>query len=246
MARLFPFIICIALMLNSIAFAQESPSGATHQPDVAKPEVGHGLILKEMAADDGAYHRVFNNAEGWAKEYDARSRDAWQRPKEIIKLLKISKNDIVADIGAGTGYLSARISKVLSGGKVYAVDAEEDMVRYIEQRSKKESLTNLIPVFASANDPKLPERVDLIIMLNTYRYTGRRDEYFSLLKRYLKPSGRVAIIDFRDDATQGPPRAQRAPKQSVIDELNKSGFTMVESFDALPRQYFMVFKADGF
>ena len=136
---------------------------------------------------DGGFHRRFDDAEKWAKEFDNPERDAWQKPEEAVEALKLTPAMTVADIGAGTGYFAARIAKRLPEGKVFAADIEQDMVRYLGQRAEREHLANLVAVQAAADGADLPEPVDLILVVDTYHHIGNRTQYFAKLQASLRP-----------------------------------------------------------
>ena len=184
----------------------------------------------------------FGDAETWAKEFDDPARDAWQKPEEILDTLQLAQMARVADIGAGTGYFSVRIAKRVPNGKVFAVDIEPDMVRYLGERAHHEHLHVLQPVLASANSPNLPEAVDVALIVDTYHHIDDRVAYFSRLKSSLQPGGRLAIVDFKMDAPEGPPAAIRIPPEKVIAELEQAGYALFAKHDFLPRQYFLVFR----
>ena len=184
----------------------------------------------------------FGNAETWAKEFDDPARDVWQKPDEILDALQLPPTARVADIGAGTGYFSVRIANRVPNGKVFAVDIEPDMVRYLGERAHREHLHILQPVLASANSPNLPEAVDVALIVDTYHHIDDRVAYFSQLKSSLQPGGRLAIVDFKTDAPEGPPSALRIPPERVIAELEQAGYALVAKHDFLPRQYFLVFR----
>jgi SAM-dependent methyltransferase len=188
------------------------------------------------------YHHSFGNAETWAKEFDDPARDAWQKPDEILDALQFARTVSVADIGAGTGYFSARIAKRVPDGKVFAVDIEPDMVRYLGERAHRERLHVLQPVQASADSPKLPEPVDVALVVDTYHHIDDRIAYFSRLKSSLRSGGRLAIVDFKIDAPEGPPPEHRIPPEKVRAELEQAGYRLVTTHEFLPRQYFLVFQ----
>jgi cyclopropane fatty-acyl-phospholipid synthase-like methyltransferase len=191
---------------------------------------------------DGAFHRSFEDAKKWAKEFDDPARDGWQKPEEILNALHLKRTSIVADIGAGTGYFSVRIAKRIPEGKVFAADVEADMVRYLGERAQHDHLTNLVPVQASAETPKIPEPVDVVLIVDTYHHIGNRLEYFSKLKSSLRPNGRLAIVDFKADSPNGPPPQYRLSAETVTQELNAAGYSLVETLQFLPRQYYLVFE----
>src|SRR6516162_68675 len=94
----------------------------------------------------------------------------------------------------------------------------------------------------TANSPNLPEAVDVVLIVDTYHHIDDRVAYFSRLKSSLQPGGRLAIVDFKTDAPEGPPLALRIPPERVIAELEQAGYALIAKHDFLPRQYFLVFK----
>lgn len=207
------------------------PSAQTASP----PQMNHG---KQQG-----FQHSFGNAETWAKEFDDPARDAWQKPDDVLDALQLARTAYVADIGSGTGYFSARIAKRVPDGKVFAVDIEPDMLRYLGERAHRERLHVLQPVQASADSPNLPEPVDVALIVDTYHHIDDRVAYFSRLKSLLRPGGRLAIVDFKTDAPEGPPPERRIPPEKVTVELEQAGYGLVVRHDFLPRQYFLVFQA---
>jgi SAM-dependent methyltransferase len=194
-------------------------------------------------APTGGHHRDhgFAGAEKWAQVFDDPEREAWQKPDEVIRTLRLPADATVADIGAGTGYFAVRLARAVPKGRVFAVDAEPDMVRYLRERAKREGLANLVPVQAGPDDAALPAPVDVVLLVNTYHHIPGRAEYFRRLRGSLKPGGRLAIIDYRPEAPTGPPPAMRVPSTVVTEELVRAGYVLVGSHSMLPYQYFLVF-----
>ncbi len=189
------------------------------------------------------HQHSFAGAEQWAKEFDDPNRDAWQKPHEVIQALALKPDAVIADIGAGTGYFSVRFSHMVPQGRIYGVDTEPDMVKYLANRAQLYGLKNLIAVHAAPDDPRLPEKVDLIILVDTFHHIEGRDRYFCRLHDYLKPGGRVAIIDFRMDSSDGPPRSARSTPEAIKAELNAAGYVLVQTHGFLPKQYFLIFES---
>ena len=204
-----------------------------------------GFLLAGSAAAQSpeTHQHSFQGAERWAHVFDDPARDAWQKPHEVIQALRLGPDAIVADIGAGTGYFSARLSRMLPKGKVYAVDVEPDMVKYLGERANREGLKNVFPIRASATESNLPEPVDVALLVDVYHHIDDRVRYFENLKNSLRADGRVAIIDFRRDAKDGPPRAARIPPEEVTREMARAGYRLAEEPGFLPEQYFLVFSA---
>lgn len=185
-------------------------------------------------------HR-FDDAAKWSKSFDDPKRDEWQKPRELLAALALKPDDIVADLGAGTGYLAARLVHHVPQGKVYAADLSKDMVAFLGKRAKDNKLTNLVAVQASETSPNLPEKVDVAIMLDVYHHVENRPAYFRALKTTLKPGARVAIVDFRPEAKEGAPKHMRLPTSTVDEEMKAAGYKRVAAHDMLPRQYFLVY-----
>ena len=180
-----------------------------------------------------------------AKSFDDPARDAWQMPDRVIAALNLKRGQVVADIGAGTGYFSVRLAKSEAEPKVYAADIEPAMVSYLRERAAKEGLKNMIAVQAAADQPNLPEPVDLVLIVDTYHHIGDREVYFGKLTKSLKPGGRVAIIDFKPDSPEGPPKEFRFPLEKFKSEMGKAGYKLAAQHDFLPRQQFLIFEVAG-
>jgi SAM-dependent methyltransferase len=116
------------------------------------------------------------------------------------------------------------------------------MVRYLEARAKRENLRNLTAVAGAPDDPRLPEKVDLILLVDVYHHIEDRARYFRRLSASLRPGGRIAVIDFTLDSPQGPPRAARGAPRTVKAEMQAAGHALAAEHRFLPHQYFLVFR----
>jgi SAM-dependent methyltransferase len=190
---------------------------------------------------DDHQHR-FSNAEKWARVFDDPARDEWQKPDEVIRALQLAPDALVADIGAGTGYFAVRLARAVPQGRVYGVDTEPDMVRYLGERARREMLANLTTVAAGPSDPGIPGAVDLVVLVDTYHHIPDRERYFRSLQKSLRPGGRLAVIDFKLDSPVGPPKKARIPADKVRQELIRAGYKLVQEHAFLPHQYFLVFR----
>lgn len=183
----------------------------------------------------------FADVERYAASFDNPARDAWQMPDRVIAALALRPGQRVADIGAGTGYFSIRLARSAAAPKVFAVDVEEAMVQHIQQRALDAGLRNLIPIRTTADRANLFEPVDVALVVNTYHHISNRVGYFSDLKAFLRPGGRLAIIDFRKDSPEGPPVEFRFSAEQISNELAQAGYTLQTSHDFLPRQLFLIY-----
>ena len=203
---------------------------------------GAALPPSASAQSPHTHQHSFGNAEKWAQVFDDPDRDAWQKPHEVIQALKLKPDAVIADIGSGTGYFSARFANMVPQGKVYGVDTEPDMVKYLAERAKREGLKNITALLGKPGDPGLPEKADLVIYVDVYHHVDHRVDYFRRLQNSLRPGGRLAIIDFRMDAPNGPPKAARIAPEQVKAELQRAGYVLDEEHGFLPNQYFLVFR----
>lgn len=192
-----------------------------------------------------SHQHGFHGAENWAHVFDDPKRDATQKPHQVIQALALKPDAIVADIGSGTGYFAVRLAHFVPQGRVYGADIEPDMVKHLAERAKREKLDNLVAIAAAPDDARLPEKVDLALLVNVYHHIADRAPYLKKLKASMKPGGRIAIIDFRMDSPAGPPKSARLAPQKIRDELAGAGFTLREEHAFLPQQHFLVFAADG-
>ncbi len=135
----------------------------------------------EASSHQGHMPHSFDNADEWAKRFEDPARDAWQKPDEVVAALALAPDAKVADVGSGTGYFAVRLARAVPRGHVYGADIEPDMARYLAERARREGLSNLTPVLAAADDAKLPEPVDLVLVVNTYHHIGEREAYFRRL-----------------------------------------------------------------
>ena len=195
-----------------------------------------------VAQSPHTHDHSFGDAEKWAKVFDDPKRDAWQKPHEVIQALALKPDAVIADIGSGTGYFSMRFAHMVSKGRVYGVDTEPDMVKYLAERAKREGLGNLTALRAAPGDPRLPEKADLVILVDVFHHIEDRERYFGKLRASLKPGGRLAIIDFRMDSPEGPPKSARIAPGQVKAELRKAGYALDREHAFLPNQYFLVFQ----
>lgn len=180
----------------------------------------------------------FTNAEEWAKRFDDPARDAWQKPDDVIRALQLTPTSVVADVGAGTGYFAVRLARAVPKGLVIATDLEPDMLRYLEERARREKLTNLRAVAATTTTSGLAANsVDVILVVDVWHHIDDRVAYARDLAAALRPGGRVVIVDFRLDASHGPPPAMRLAPEAIVADLRAAGFDAKLSAITLPDQY---------
>ena len=175
--------------------------------------------------------------------YQGVNRNDWQQPQKVIAALKLQPGAVVADLGAGGGYFTFRLAEAVGPtGKVYAIDIDPDMVELIAKTAKEKALAHIEPVLAKPDDPLLPKAgVDLIFTSNTYHHIDKRAIYFANLRQYLRAGGKVAILDFDRRAWLEGLLRHYTPSEFIQREMEQAGYRLLEEFDFLDRQSFLVF-----
>jgi len=188
------------------------------------------------------HHNVFKGIEQWRTALEGPDRDKSQRPAEVIASLELQPNDVVADIGTGTGYFAIRIAEAYPTVRVVAADAEPEMISYLTSQSKERKLANLEPVTIDPARPELPVQANLALLVNTLHHIDDRVAYLKHLNKSMAPGARIAVIDFTIEAPEGPPADHRIPAEAVRDELKQAGYALELDLKFLPNQYFLIFK----
>jgi ubiquinone/menaquinone biosynthesis C-methylase UbiE len=177
-------------------------------------------------------------------------RDSWQRPDQIMDALRIADGSVVADLGAGGGWFTVRLSRrVGPNGRVYAEDIQHQMIDSIARRVDREGLKGrVITTLGTASDPGLPiGALDAVLIVDAYHEMEQPVTLLRNLTRSLKPDGRIGIVDFTSEGGgPGPPMDERVDPQRVIKEAEEAGLRLTSHERFLRYQYMLVFeKADA-
>lgn len=203
----------------------------------AEPQESEGAASEQQRFSDPA---------GLAQRWDSAERDAWQNPEVVMRMLGLERGDVIADLGCGTGYFTRRLSGMVGPeGLVYAVDIEQAMLDHVLQRDDIVFPGNVVAVLATPDDPKLPDgKLDLIFTGNTWHHIDKRRAYLRKLEKALKPYGRLVIVDWDEgELPEGPPPGHKVPRDEVVRELQRGGWTLTSEGVGLPYQYFLIFEA---
>ncbi|MCO4759988.1 MAG: methyltransferase domain-containing protein [Myxococcales bacterium] len=170
-------------------------------------------------------------------------RAKWQKPDLIVQKMGLLPGMVVADIGAGAGYMVPYLSKAVGAkGRVLAVETDLKLVALLKRRVSKLKLRNVTIVVGQAGDLPLTTLFDRMLLLNTYPELEQPVEMLQAMRERMKPTGRLVIIDFKPDAQiKGPPVEERLSLDTIIAETRGAGFVQTLQFDVLPRQYFSLF-----
>lgn len=175
---------------------------------------------------------------------DRAEREREEDPDLAMRLIRVERGSTVADLGAGSGYFTVRLARAVgAGGKVYAVDIQQGMLDLLKRAAAQERLTNVIPVLAAEDDPRLPAAsVDLVLMVDVYHELAAPQTTLAHLKRALKPGGRLVLLEYRAEDPAVPIRPEhKMTKAQVKLEVEHEGFRQQRVYDDLPRQHLIVF-----
>ncbi len=170
-------------------------------------------------------------------------REKFQKSEQVLKVLNIASDNVIADLGAGAGYFTFQFTKLIGNkGMVYAVDPDPDMIKSIKLRAEKEKSNRLIIIQSDKEDSRLPENsFDLIFMCNVHHHIRNRVPFFKKLKSKLKSNGKIAIIEVKPDGKYGLFGSHGTKKNIILKEMIESGYKLDSSYDILPEQNFQIF-----
>jgi SAM-dependent methyltransferase len=220
-------VISSAALIAAVALGCQSSGSAVAVPN----RDDHG------PADVSAYIRGLQSPR----------RLQYLQPDLVIEKLALPPDAIVADIGSGPGVFSLRFARACPEGVVYAVDVEPRQLDAVRAHMAELGVANVVPVLASYGDPHLPpHRIDLLFISDAYHHLSDRIDYMRNLRRYLKPDGRLAILEYRSgDLPVGPPADHKIPEEQRHGELGDAGWERVTSFQTHEYHEFEVWSPAG-
>jgi ubiquinone/menaquinone biosynthesis C-methylase UbiE len=179
----------------------------------------------------------------WTERLERPERVEGLRIPYIISSLALKPGDIVADIGAGPGVLSLPLAKAVPSGRVYAVDIDQAFLDHIKEKAATQHVTNVVPVLGEHSDPKLPTKdVDVALFHDVLHHIEDRAGYLRSVASYLKPGGRIAIIELPPTGSHKDEPALVVTKDQVKAWLGDAGFKPVQEFDGLAEgKWFVVY-----
>ncbi|MFH0961090.1 MAG: methyltransferase domain-containing protein [archaeon] len=181
-----------------------------------------------------------------AEAFNRKAASKKSRPDEIIGSLGLKRGQRVADIGAGGGYFSLRFAEIVGAkGRVYAVDTNGDFLEFIRDAAGEKGIGNLETVLAEGSEPRLPKRgLDLIFLRNVTHHIKNREEYFRGFRRFLKPGGKVAIIEYGAgiSLTFHGLFGHKVPKETIRREMRAAGYSLENDLNFLSGQHFTIWR----
>ena len=204
-------------------------------------------VAAQAPRDQQDAHKLHKDAAAYIAALEDPKRDAYQKPQEVMQALAIKPGEVIADIGAGSGYFTIRLAHhVGAAGRVFAVDINPEMIRHVEARVRDAGLVNVSSILARPDDPMLPQAVDRFVFVDVWHHIENQSGYLALVKKLLKPGGQVVMIDFhKRDLPVGPPAGMKIAREDLLKQMQTHGFQLATEHTFLPYQYFLVFKAGG-
>ena len=175
---------------------------------------------------------------------DRPEREDEEQPAKVIDALELKGGEVIADLGAGSGYFTFRLApKVGEKGRILAVEIQDEMIAELKKRIDKNKVANVETVKCTESDPKLPEAgVDIVLMVDVYHEIAFPYEVMTAIRKALKPGGRMVFIEYRKEDPKVP--IKEVHKMS-IEQLKKEmavvGLEHVKTVDTLPRQHIAIF-----
>ena len=207
------------------------------------------LMSVPLAAQDASkrdaheMHALHRDSKAYIAMLEDPKRDAYQKPLEVITALDLKPGEVIADIGAGSGYFSFRFAHHVGPGRVYAVDISPDMILHMNRRIRDMQITNITTVLAPPDDPLLGDgSLDRVFICDVWHHIEKQGEYLAKLKKMLKPGGQLVMIDFQKrELPVGPPLEMKIAREDLVRRLEQAGFQLLKEHVFLPYQYFLVF-----
>jgi ubiquinone/menaquinone biosynthesis C-methylase UbiE len=214
-----------ALISDSSVYAYRRPSA----DGIGKVYMGREIA--EVMGHQGA---------AWLERSDRRTEE---QPQKLIDALELNPTDTVAEIGAGTGYISFQMASRLPQGKVLAVDIQPEMIEILKTRIKEKNASNVKPILSTEQNPNLPPNsIDLAIMVDAYHEFNYPREMMTAIAQALKPKGRVALVEYRaEDPRVSIKPHHKMSQAQVRKEMAAAGLTWKETQSVLPQQHLMIF-----
>ncbi|MFW5726319.1 MAG: methyltransferase domain-containing protein, partial [bacterium] len=197
--------------------------------------IDHGLPYEEIAQVMG--HR----GAGWLERP---GREEEEGTDLLIEALDLRAEDVVADIGAGSGYFTFKLSKEVPQGEVLAVDIQDEMLKIIRQRMKQQEVENIELVLGEVDQPNLPEdSVDLVLMVDAYHEFSHPREMMQGIVDALAPGGRVVLAEYRaEDPSIMIKPLHKMSEEQVVKEMRAVGLELIENRGLLPQQHLLFFR----
>lgn len=237
------WIVLVAVLLGCASFSLIGGPDATLEPQdspytLGKPGkdgIGKFYLGREIS------HVMGHRGASWLERPERLQEEL---PDRAVLEMELKSTDVVADIGAGTGYFSFRMSRYVKDGMVMAVDIQQEMLDIIADKMKNRSLSNIKPILGKIDDPNLPANsIDVALMVDAYHEFSHPVEMMTALVNALRPGGRIILIEYRLEDPDVPiKRLHKMSVKQASKEMKAVGLEFIENRNFLPQQHFLIYR----
>lgn len=249
--KALPVTLIVLSLCAACGWMLVKPTASPEKPGVIPPPVVAMPVYQHGPGTPDGIGKFFHGREiakvmghpaiGWLERENREDEEA---PTKAIAALELAPDAVIADIGAGSGYYSFRISPKVPQGKVMAVDIQQEMLDFLGKRSAELKITNVVPHLGTVDDLKLPaDSLDAALLVDAYHEFSHPAEMLASLLKSLKPGGKIFLLEFRGEDPRVPIKElHKMTETQARLELESAGFRFVSNKRHLPWQHFMVFE----
>jgi SAM-dependent methyltransferase len=193
---------------------------------------------------DPTHLRPFEDVAKYIEFLDRPERKVWQKPDEVVAALGLRGDEVIFDVGAGSGYFSFRWAAALSKGRVVAADTEAEMIRHVHHRAMTEGVENIAVKLIQPSDPGVDATADIVFVCDVLHHVADRPAWLRKVASGMKSGARFALIEFKEGKLpEGPPEGTKIPRAELVTLVTRAGLTLEKEHDGLlPYQVFLVFR----
>lgn len=221
--------------------AASSTASAAAMHDPAHPPIDCPLRKQGV---DPTHMRPFEDVAKYIEFLERADRLAWQKPDEVVKALGLKGDEVVFDLGAGSGYFSFRLAAVVPSGRVIAADTEAEMIRHIHHRAMTTGIQNIQVKLIKPDNPSVDANADLVFICDVLHHVKDRAAWMKAIVSAMKPGARLALIEFKEGKLpEGPPEGAKIPRAELVSLATQAGFSLEKEHEGLlPYQDLLVFR----
>ena len=236
-------VLCSVFILipSSVNSENKEPDSSFKKTPSSATPIDCPLRKKGVVHD---HSKPFKHTDKYIDFLEREDRIKWQKPEVVIEALNFSGDEKIADVGAGSGYFSFPFASALPQGKVYAIDIEPEMIRYIHHKAMMNDIENIEAILAEPDDPKIPEDSDIVFICDVLHHIENKSLWLERIYNQMQKGAQLILIEFKEgDLPEGPPEQIKISQTEIIRIVISAGFTRISvDTELLPYQAFLVFQ----
>ncbi len=240
-SKLLILFSVLILMPSAVKSENNEPDNSLKNSTSSETPIDCPLRKKGIVHD---HAKPFEQTDRYIDFLERKDRIKWQKPDTVIETLNLRGDEKIADIGAGSGYFSFPFASSVPQGKVYAIDIDPEMIRYVHHKAMMNDIKNIEAVLAEPDDPKVPSDSDIVFICDVLHHIENKSLWLKKIYDQMKKGARLVLIEFKEgDLPEGPPEKIKISQKEIIAKVNRVGFTRSSTDNMLlPYQTFFVFK----